>query len=88
MTELSNRQKKIQSRKAASDAFVLARRQAIMAQFENNLKLGERFFEENKENMTEQDIAFIEAEKAKNEKYVAELKEKWGLNSELVSEEV
>lgn len=76
---LSKTQEKRAQRKAEAEAFVKERRQSQIAMFEHNFDVGMRFYLDNKDKMSEEEQALIEAEIEKNRKIVAEFKEKWNV---------
>lgn len=76
---MSKTQDKKAARIAEAKAFVQARRQAQIAIFESNFNAGVQFFMDNKEKMSPEEIALIEAEIEKNQKLIDEWKENWGV---------
>ena len=76
---LSKTQEKRAQRKAEAEAFVRERRKSQITMFEHNFDTGMRFYMENKEKMSEEEQALIEAEIDKNRKLIEEFKEKWNV---------
>lgn len=76
---LSKTQEKRALRKAEAETFVRERRKTQIDLFEHNFATGLRFYEENKEKMSEEECAVIEAEIEKNRKLIEEFKEKWAV---------
>jgi pyruvate formate-lyase activating enzyme-like uncharacterized protein len=74
---MSKRQEKIAERQAEQHEFLKERRQLQIAVFESNFNVGLNFYEENKDKMSEEEIAMIEAEIEANRKLLDELKAKW-----------
>ena len=74
---MSKRQEKIAERQAEQHEFLKERRQLQIAVFESNFNVGLNFYQENKDNMSEEEIAMIEAEIESNRKLLDELKAKW-----------
>jgi hypothetical protein len=74
---MSNRQDKIASRQAEQHEFLKERRQLQIAVFESNFNVGLNFYQENKDKMSEEEVALIEAEIESNRKLLDELKAKW-----------
>lgn len=74
---MSNRQDKIAARQAEQHEFLKERRQLQIAVFESNFNVGLNFYQENKDKMSEEDVAMIEAEIEANRKLLDELKAKW-----------
>lgn len=74
---MSKRQEKIASRQAEQHEFLKERRQLQIAVFESNFNVGLNFYQENKDKMSEEEIALIEAEIETNRKLLDELKAKW-----------
>lgn len=76
---MSKTQDKKAARIAEAKAFVQARRQSQIAIFESNFNAGIKFFLENKEKMSPEEITLIEAEIEKNKTLIEEFKEKWAV---------
>lgn len=74
---MSKRQEKIEANKAEQQAFLKERRQVQIAVFESNFNVGLNFYQENKDKMSEEEVALIEAEIEANRKLLDELKAKW-----------
>lgn len=74
---MSNRQDKIAARKEEQHEFLKERRQLQIAVFESNFNVGLNFYQENKDKMSEEEVALIEAEIESNRKLLDELKAKW-----------
>jgi hypothetical protein len=74
---MSNRQDKIAANIAEQHEFLKQRKQAQIAVFESNFNVGLNFYEENKDKMSEEEVALIEAEIESNRKLLDELKAKW-----------
>lgn len=74
---MSKTQDKRVARKAEAEEFVRQRREAQITMFENNFEVGLRFYEENKDKMSEDEQALIEQEIEKNRKLIDEFREKW-----------
>jgi cob(I)alamin adenosyltransferase len=74
---MSNRQAKVAARQAEQHEFLKERRQLQIAVFESNFNVGLNFYQENKDKMSEEEVALIEAEIDANRKLLEELKAKW-----------
>jgi pyruvate formate-lyase activating enzyme-like uncharacterized protein len=74
---MSNRQAKVAARQAEQHEFLKERRQLQIAVFESNFNVGLNFYQENKEKMSKEEVALIEAEIEANRKLLDELKAKW-----------
>lgn len=74
---MSNRQDKIAARQSEQHEFLKERRQLQIAVFESNFNVGLNFYQENKDKMSEEEVALIEAEIEANRKLLDELKAKW-----------
>ena len=74
---MSKRQDKIAGRQAEQHEFLKERRQLQIAVFESNFNVGLNFYQENKDKMSEEEVALIEAEIESNRKLLNELKAKW-----------
>lgn len=74
---MSKRQEKIEANKAEQHAFLKERRQVQIAVFESNFNVGLNFYQENKDKMSEEEVALIESEIEANRKLLDELKAKW-----------
>ena len=60
-SKLSKTQDKRQARKEEAQAFIQERRQLQYAMLEQNFKIGVQLYENNKEKMSEEEIAKVEA---------------------------
>jgi hypothetical protein len=76
---MSKTQDKRAARKAEAEEFVRQRREAQISMFENNFEVGMRFYEENKDKMSEDEQLLIEQEIEKNRKLIEEFKDKWSV---------
>ena len=76
---MSKTQDKRAQRKAEAEGFVRERRKFQITTFEHNFDTGMRFYMENKEKMSEEEQALIEAEIEKNRVLIEEFKEKWNV---------
>jgi hypothetical protein len=74
---MSKRQNKIAERQADQHEFLKERRQLQIAVFESNFNVGLNFYQENKDKMSKDEIAMIEAEIESNRKLLDDLKAKW-----------
>lgn len=74
---MSKRQNKIAERQADQHEFLKERRQLQIAVFESNFNVGLNFYQENKDKMSKDEIAMIEAEIESNRKLLDDLKDKW-----------
>ena len=74
---MSKRQNKIAERQADQHEFLKERRQLQIAVFESNFNVGLNFYQENKDKMSKDEIAMIEAEIESNQKLLDDLKAKW-----------
>lgn len=74
---MSKRQEKIAARQSEQHEFLKERRQIQIAVFESNFNVGLNFYQENKDKMSEEEVALIEAEIENNRKLLDELKAKW-----------
>lgn len=59
---MSKRQEKIKQNQEAAAAFVSARREVQLAIFESNFKVGLQLLEENRDKLSEEELATIEAQ--------------------------
>lgn len=59
---LSKRQEKIQRNQEEAQQFVSARREVQLAIFESNFKVGLQLLEENRDKLSEEELATIEAQ--------------------------
>lgn len=73
---MSKRQEKIEANKAAAAAFVAARLSENLATFEHNFRVGVELYESNKDKLSEEECAQIEAEMARNRRLIDEIKRK------------
>lgn len=76
---MSKTQEKRARRKAEAEEFVRERRKSQIAMFEHNFDTGMRFYMENKEKMSEEEQALIEAEIEKNRALIEDFKNKWNV---------
>ena len=74
---MSNRKDKVAARQAEQHEFLKERRQVQIAVFESNFNVGLNFYQENKDKMSEEEVALIEAEIEANRKLLDDLKAKW-----------
>jgi pyruvate formate-lyase activating enzyme-like uncharacterized protein len=74
---MSKRQEKIAGRQSEQHEFLKERRQLQIAVFESNFNVGLNFYQENKDKMSEEEVALIESEIEANRKLLEELKAKW-----------
>lgn len=73
---MSKKQEKMQRRIAESHDFLRERRKAQLEVFENNVEAGKRLFEQNKDKLTPEQLATLEAQLAENERLLEELRDK------------
>lgn len=76
---MSKTQDKRAARKAEAEEFVRQRREAQITMFENNFEVGLRFYQENKDKMSEDEQTLIEQEIEKNRKLIDEFRAKWNV---------
>jgi hypothetical protein len=76
---MSKTQDKRAARKAEAEEFVRQRREAQITMFENNFEVGMRFYQDNKDKMSEDEQLLIEQEIEKNRKLIDEFKAKWNV---------
>lgn len=76
---MSKTQDKRAARKAEAEEFVKQRREAQITMFENNFEVGMRFYQDNKDKMSEDEQLLIEQEIEKNRKLIDEFKAKWNV---------
>lgn len=76
---MSKTQDKRAARKAEAEEFVKQRREAQITMFENNFEVGLRFYQENKDKMSEDEQLLIEQEIEKNRKLIDEFRTKWNV---------
>jgi hypothetical protein len=76
---MSKTQDKRAARKAEAEAFVKQRREAQITMFENNFEVGLRFYQDNKDKMSEEEQLLIEQEIEKNRKLIDEFRTKWNV---------
>jgi hypothetical protein len=76
---MSKTQDKRAARKAEAEEFVKQRREAQITMFENNFEVGLRFYQDNKDNMSEDEQLLIEQEIEKNRKLIDDFKAKWNV---------
>jgi hypothetical protein len=79
---MSKRQEKIAARQAEQAQFLKARERFNMSRFIQAHELGKQLFEQGKDKLTDGEIAMLEAQMSDNEKFIAEYKEREGLNAE------
>jgi hypothetical protein len=78
---MSKRQEKIAARQAEQAQFLKARERFNMARFMQAQELGKQMFEAGKDQLTEGQIAMIEAEMDDNQKMIDEYLEREGLSA-------
>jgi hypothetical protein len=76
---MSKTQDKRAARKAEAEEFVKQRREAQITMFENNFEVGLRFYQDNKDKMSEEEQLLIEQEIEKNRKLIDEFRAKWNV---------
>ena len=76
---MSKTQDKRAARKAEAEEFVKQRREAQITMFENNFEVGLRFYQENKDKMSEDEQLLIEQEIEKNRKLIDDFRTKWNV---------
>jgi hypothetical protein len=76
---MSKTQDKRAARKAEAEEFVKQRREAQITMFENNFEVGLRFYQDNKDKMSEDEQLLIEQEIEKNRKLIDDFKAKWNV---------
>jgi hypothetical protein len=76
---MSKTQDKRAARKAEAEEFVKQRREAQITMFENNFEVGLRFYQDNKDKMSEDEQLLIEQEIEKNRKLIDDFKAKWSV---------
>jgi hypothetical protein len=76
---MSKTQDKRAARKAEAEEFVKQRREAQITMFENNFEVGLRFYQDNKDKMSEDEQLLIEQEIEKNRKLIDEFRAKWNV---------
>lgn len=76
---MSKTQDKRAARKAEAEEFVKQRREAQITMFENNFEVGMRFYQDNKDKMSEDEQLLIEQEIEKNRKLIDDFKAKWNV---------
>lgn len=74
---MSKTQEKRALRKAEAKDFVKQRRQAALSMFERNFEVGMKIYEDNKDKMSPEEIATLEAEIESAKKAVEDFKAKW-----------
>lgn len=79
---MSNRQDKIDARKAEQAAFLKQRRLAELKLLEMQFKRGVELYEENKDKMSEEEIKLLEEEKQKFLETLYQFKKENGLAEE------
>jgi hypothetical protein len=72
---MSKTQEKRAARKAEQQAFIRARREMQIAQWENNLEIGERIYSENKEKLSQEEIEILDKQLTQNRELLAKLKD-------------
>jgi hypothetical protein len=76
---MSKTQDKRQERLEQANEFVRARRRAQLEIFESNFNVGVTMFLENKDKLSEEEIATIEAQMEQNQRMIDEYKAKYDL---------
>jgi hypothetical protein len=76
---MSKTQDKRALRKAEAEEFVRERRKKQIAIFESNFEAGIKYFEENKDKMSEEEIAIITLEIQSNLETIEEFKKTWNV---------
>ena len=76
---MSKTQAKRQERLEQANEFVRARRSAQLEIFESNFNVGVTMFLENKDKLSEEEIATIEAQMEQNQRMIDEYKAKYDL---------
>jgi hypothetical protein len=76
---MSKTQAKRQERLEQANEFVRARRRAQLEIFESNFNVGVTMFLENKDKLSEEEIATIEAQMEQNQRMIDEYKAKYDL---------
>lgn len=74
---MSKTQEKRAQRLAQAADFVKQRRELTLAMFEQNFDIGMKIYQDNKDTMSVEDIALLEAEIESARKAMQEYKEKW-----------
>jgi hypothetical protein len=74
---MSKTQDKKATRLAESAAFVKERRIRNLEIFESNFEVGLKVYEENKDKLSPEEVAYMEAEIERNQELIKEYKEKW-----------
>ena len=74
---MSKTQEKRAQRLAQAADFVKQRRELTLALFEQNFDIGMKIYQDNKDTMSVEDIALLEAEIESARKAMQEYKEKW-----------
>jgi len=74
---VSKTQDKKAARLAESAAFVKERRIRNLEIFESNFEVGLKVYEENKDKLSPEEVAYMEAEIERNQELIKEYKEKW-----------
>lgn len=72
---MSRRQEKIKANQAAANEFVGERRAVQLAIFEQNFETGLKIYESNKDKLTEEQTAMLEAEIERNRILIDKLKD-------------
>jgi hypothetical protein len=75
---MSKTQDKRAARIAETKAFVRERREVQLKVFEANFEAGLELFNNNKDKMTTEEIAMIEAEIEQNRQIIENIKKEWG----------
>ena len=76
---MSKTQDKRALRKAEAEEFVRERRKKQIAIFESNFEAGIKYFEENKDKMSEEEIAIITLEIQSNLETIEDFKKTWNV---------
>ena len=76
---MSKTQEKRARRKAEAEEFVRERRKKQIAIFEHNFETGLRYYEDNKDKMSEEEQAIITLQIQANHDLITEFKEKWNV---------
>lgn len=76
---MSKTQEKRARRKAEAEDFVRERRKKQITIFENNFEAGLKYFEENKDKMSEEEQAIITLEIQSNLDIIEQFKKEWNL---------
>jgi hypothetical protein len=77
---MSKTQDKRAARMAEQKEFIKKRRTAQLAVFESNFNAGLQFYNDNKDKMSEEEIALIDKEIEDNLAIIHNIKKEWGLD--------